>query len=250
MALSESGGHRRVPVLASGQEPEIPLTGGRITKGVVRVGDTVRRPVGPHTPFVHRLLRHLEDVGCDAAPKLLGTDGEGREILGFQHGETTADFQARDWSPAQITAAARLLRRLHDATAGAPIAGGEETVCHNDFSPLNVTFVDGLPVSAFDFDQAAPGPRARDLAYAAWLWLLGADITGPLRRQLALLRAFLDAYGLTGDHRHGFGRRVVARVEAELDMHQRAGRITAPGSWLHREIAWLREHADAVDHGS
>ncbi|MFF1916255.1 hypothetical protein ACFVYE_32640 [Streptomyces sp. NPDC058239] len=41
------------------QELEIPLTGGRITKGVVRVGDTVRRPVGPHSPFVHRLLRHL-----------------------------------------------------------------------------------------------------------------------------------------------------------------------------------------------
>ncbi|MEU7484740.1 hypothetical protein [Streptomyces sp. NPDC042319] len=47
---------------------------------------------------------------------------------------------ARRWSTAQITAAARLLRRLHDATAGMPVAGGEETVCHNDFSPLNVTF--------------------------------------------------------------------------------------------------------------
>ncbi|MGK5530433.1 phosphotransferase [Streptomyces sp. URMC 129] len=232
------------------QELEIPLTGGRITKGVVRVGDTVRRPVGPHSPFVHRLLRHLEDVGCDAAPRLLGTDAEGREILGFQHGETRTAFQARDWSPAQITAAARLLRRLHDATAGAPIAGGEETVCHNDFSPLNVTFVDGLPASAFDFDQAAPGPRTRDLAYAAWLWLLGADIAGPLDRQLALLRTFLGAYGLADEARRGFGGRIVARVEAERDFHDRAGRAVGPGTWLHHEIAWLREHADAIDRGA
>ncbi|MFF0001825.1 hypothetical protein ACFYRZ_46055, partial [Streptomyces avermitilis] len=74
------------------QELEIPLTGGRITEGVVRVGDAVRRPVGPHSPFVHRLLKHLEDVGFDAAPRLLGTDAKGREILDFQHGENRTDF--------------------------------------------------------------------------------------------------------------------------------------------------------------
>ncbi|MFJ1545242.1 phosphotransferase [Streptomyces sp. NPDC088246] len=229
------------------QELEIPLTGGRITKGVVRVGDTVRRPVGPHSPFVHQLLQHLEAVGSDAAPRLLGTDAKGREILSFQHGDVTTAFRARDWSTAQITAAAQLLRRLHDATAGTPIAGGEETVCHNDFSPLNVAFVDGLPVSAFDFDQAAPGPRTRDLAYAAWLWLLGADIAHPLDCQLALLRAFLDVYGFEDEYRRGFGGRIVARVEAERDMHDRAGRVTSPGSWLHLEITWLSEHADAID---
>jgi aminoglycoside phosphotransferase (APT) family kinase protein len=231
------------------QEPETPLTGGRITKGVVRVGNTVRRPVGSHSPFVHRLLRHLEDVGSDAAPRLLGIDAKGREILSFQHGEAPTAFRARDWSPAQITAAAQLLRRLHDATAGTPIAGGEETVCHNDFSPLNVAFIDGLPASAFDFDQAAPGPRTRDLAYAAWLWLLGAEIAGHLDRQLALLRTFLDEYGLEDAHRRGFGGRIVARVQAERDLHARAGRVARPGSWLHHEIVWLREHADAIDQG-
>ncbi|MFD0686708.1 phosphotransferase family protein [Actinomadura fibrosa] len=249
MGPSRSHGRGQVPVFVPAREPEIPLSGGRITEGVVRLGDTVRRPVGPHSAFVHRLLRHLEAVGCDAAPRLLGTDGKGREVLTFQHGETTTDFRARAWTPAQITAAARLLRKLHDATAGSPIAGGEETVCHNDFSPLNVTFVDGLPALAFDFDQAAPGPRARDLAYAAWLWLLGAEIAAPLHHQLSLVRTFLDAYGFDDDHRRDFGRRIVARVEAELAMHERAGRITAPGSWLHQEIAWLKEHADAIARG-
>ncbi|MET0133394.1 MAG: phosphotransferase [Kibdelosporangium sp.] len=231
------------------QEPEIPLPGGRITPGVVRVGDTVRRPVGPHSPFVHRLLRHMEDVGSGIAPRLLGMDGKGREILSFQHGETRTEFRSRDWSPAHITAAARLLRQLHDATAGTPIAGDQETVCHNDFSPLNVTFADGVPASVFDFDQAAPGPRTRDLAYASWLWLLGADIANPLAHQLALVRTFLDAYGLAQDRRKAFGGRIVARVEAERALHDRAGRITTPGSWLHNEIVWLRHHADAIDQG-
>ena len=231
------------------QEPEIPLIGGRITQGVVRVGNTVRRPVGPHSPFVHRLLRHLDDVGFDAAPRLLGIDAKGREILSFQQGEALTVFQARDWSPVQITAAAQLLCRLHDATAGTPIAGGEETVCHNDFSPLNVAFVDGLPVSAFDFDQAAPGPRTRDLAYAAWLWLLGVDSVSHFDHQLGLLCTFLDEYGLEDAHRRGFGGRIVARVEAERDFHARAGRVAGPGTWLHNEIIWLKEHADAIDRG-
>ncbi|MFD4669509.1 phosphotransferase [Lentzea sp. NPDC058450] len=222
---------------------EIPLTGGRITEGVVRVGDTVRRPLGPHSPFVHRLLRHLDDV--DAAPKLLGIDDRGREILSFQPGETRSDFRPRDWSRDQIAAAARLVRRLHDATAGTPLAQGEETVCHNDFSPLNVTFVDGLPSAAFDFDQAAPGPRARDLAYAAWLWLLGAEIVHDLDHQLGLVRVLLDEYGL--EDRRDFGQRVVARVEAERDFHARAGRVLGPGSWLAREIVWLRERAHTLD---
>jgi hypothetical protein len=30
---------------------KIPLTGGDVTEGVVRVGDTVRRPVGPHWAY-------------------------------------------------------------------------------------------------------------------------------------------------------------------------------------------------------
>jgi aminoglycoside phosphotransferase (APT) family kinase protein len=32
-------------------------------------------------------------------------------------------------------------------------------------------FRDGQPVALIDFDAAAPGSRAFDLGYAAWLWL-------------------------------------------------------------------------------
>jgi len=41
---------------------------------VVRIGDTVRRPVGPHSPLVHALLAHLESVGFEGAPRFLGID--------------------------------------------------------------------------------------------------------------------------------------------------------------------------------
>jgi hypothetical protein len=228
---------------------EVPLSGGMITSGVVRVGATVRRPTGEHSSFVHDLLLHFEASGVDGVPRYLGLDEHGREILTFVAGDTTTEFKERDWSLEQITAAARLLRRLHDATAGTTIAGGAEVVCHNDFTPMNVVFADGLPVGVFDFDQARPGERLRDLAYAAWIWLLGAAVDDRLERQLVLLRGFLDAYGVPADQLHGFGARIATRIDDERRMHDAAGRHIPPGSWLHQEIDWLRARADDIDRG-
>ncbi|MDP9299490.1 MAG: hypothetical protein M3P43_01105 [Actinomycetota bacterium] len=41
----------------------------------------------------------------------------------------------------QLTDAARLLRRYHEATAGSALAGNEEVVSHNDISPMNTVFL-------------------------------------------------------------------------------------------------------------
>ncbi len=66
---------------------EVPLSGGDVTEGVVRVGDTVRRPLKATSSAVHALLRHLEAAGFDAAPRVLGIDELGREVLSFVPGE-------------------------------------------------------------------------------------------------------------------------------------------------------------------
>ena len=65
-------------------EREVPLPGGVANRGrVVRIGDTVRRPLRAASPATHALLRHLEKVGFDGAPRLLGVDEQGREVLGY-----------------------------------------------------------------------------------------------------------------------------------------------------------------------
>ena len=72
---------------------EVALSGGRLTAGVVRVGGTVRRPTGPHSPFVHELLAHLEAVGFAGAPRLLGVDDQ--VILAWLQAEIeSAPFQS------------------------------------------------------------------------------------------------------------------------------------------------------------
>lgn len=172
---------------------EIPLTGGRSTHGVVRVGDTVRRPIRPNARFVHALLTHLEGIGFDGAPRFLGLDEQGREMLTFIEGHAPPDL---GWfTDEQLVAASRLIRRYHDATAGSSLASEGEIVCHNDLSPCNAVFVDGAPIALIDFDAAAPGPRLRDLAYAAWLWLdIGNDDIA-LPEQARRLHLFCEVYG-------------------------------------------------------
>ena len=56
--------------MIEGQD-EVPLRGGRVTAGVVRVGETVRRPPTANSDFVKRLLGHLASKGFDGAPRVL-----------------------------------------------------------------------------------------------------------------------------------------------------------------------------------
>lgn len=56
---------------------------------IVRDGTTVRRPAGPWTPAVHALLNHLQNVGFEHVPRVVGMDGE-FEIVTFLAGDTPA----------------------------------------------------------------------------------------------------------------------------------------------------------------
>ncbi|MEX0970148.1 MAG: aminoglycoside phosphotransferase family protein [Paracoccaceae bacterium] len=160
-------------------DPEIPLEGGNVNGGVVRIGNTVRRKTSPQSPLVHKLLLHLEAQGFTAAPRFLGHDEVGREILGYIPGRANACPETWEGNAAAI-AAVRMLRRYHDATTAlvgqrhagwaisSPDPARHEVICHNDFGPYNMIFDGAVPVAMIDFDLAGPGPRMRDLAYLAY----------------------------------------------------------------------------------
>lgn len=189
--------------------PEVPLLGGRLTAGVVRVGDTVRRPGSEVSGAVRDLLQHLRAVGFDGAPRYLGVDEDGRDVLEFLPGEVPAKI--RPLADAQVRAGARLLRRFHDATRGSSLAGDGEVVCHHDAGPNNAVFRDDLPVAFIDFDMVRPGDPLEDLGYMGWLWCISSKATAPdpmvQAHQLTLLA---ESYGLD------WGRRAHL-VDAILD---------------------------------
>jgi hypothetical protein len=60
-----------------------PLTGGRNTASVVRVGETVRRSRSAGSQFAARLLVYLNSIGYPYAPRYLGTDADGWDVLAY-----------------------------------------------------------------------------------------------------------------------------------------------------------------------
>lgn len=197
---------------SGGDEPGVLLPGGVANQGrVVRVGDTVRRPLRRTSAAGHALLRHLEAVGFSGAPRFLGIDAQNREVLSYIPGATVIPPYP-DWAFTDdaLVSVARLLREYHGAVAGfdptphtwpgsppEPFAG--ELVSHNDLNLDNVVFRDGRAVGLIDFDLASPGSRLWDVACAARLWapIRPDERIRDLRsgRSPERLRVLLEAYG-------------------------------------------------------
>jgi Phosphotransferase enzyme family len=229
---------------------EVPLAGGDVHVGndiVVRVGDTVRRPVGPYTPAVHALLRHFEAAGLEGVPRALGLDERGREILSFLEGASAlAPVPSADELVAELGA---FLRAMHDAQAGfrpdehapwqrmvgAPTAG--EVVCHNDLFWPNVVVDGDRLIGVIDWDLAAPGPRIHDLASAANFWVaLRPDDQCkawgvPTERRGDRLRALCDGYGLDRSARGKLLDAIQEKTAIGLATYRRWGRDERRPGW-------------------
>ena len=157
------------------------------TTRVVRIGQTVRRPAHRNTAAVQALLKHLEDAGFDGAPRPLGVDDEGREMVSFIHG-TVGHYPLRPFvlTESTLIRLGLLLRRFHDATMGFSLPGdvrwhnsqghNGQVVCHGDAGPYNTIFRDGAPVAFIDFERAAPGPRIWDIAFVIYRYAPLCDL--------------------------------------------------------------------------
>lgn len=216
---------------------EIPLSGGDMNV-VVRVGDTVRRPPEPQP--VRELLEWYEHVGFDGAPRFLGFDEQGREILTYIEGEPA--FAPVPSSDEVVAGIGRLLRRAHDAQDG--FAPASLVIGHCDLFWTNVIFRDGLPVALIDWELARPVTRTLEVALAATYWggvridrqLVEWGI--PLERRGERLRLLCDTYGLEPGER--------GRLLDELIEYRRSGRKprgTTPIEVIRENLRWTEEHA-------
>ena len=228
------------------EQEEEQLTGGLNAAEVVRIGDTVHRPVSSNGEFIHDVLLHLEEVGFKAAPKFKGIDKEGREVLTYMRGEVRFDVKDEEWSEPQLKDAIGLLKDFHDATAGSEVAGNQEVVCHNDFAPWNVVFVDDMPAAIIDFDDAEPGSRLKDLSYAAWCWLgLGSEVHDAAK-QSSRLRFLCDTYGV--EDRTTILQEISERQKEIRLKHAQAHR-SEQARGVEKDMVWLRVHAAKLSEG-
>jgi hypothetical protein len=255
---------------------EEPLLGGmHSTHAVVRVGDTVRRPLTEASGAVQALLLHLEKVGFDGAPRYLGRDREGRDILSYIDGQVPLPpYPAWSMTDHALVDLAHLLRRFHEATASFdctgisgwasdwadPLAG--RVICHNDLFPENVVFRDGRVIALIDFDMAAPGRPLWDVAIAAQEW---APLSAPDARRdhprhldrIARLRRFARAYGVEPDRASELVELIFAERQqalAHIRSEIAAGNQTWVDHWhetggeerAETDDAWLEQHRDAI----
>lgn len=218
-------------------EPEILLSGGNMSGAIFRVGDTVRRPANRWTPTVHRLLQHLDAMGFRGSPKVHGLDVKGREVLEFVDGTVVwpagTSFLGPDTALEEI---GLVMRDLHDRTAtfvrspedvwselGADPELQGEVICHNDIAPWNlVRTKDGW--TFIDWDGAAPGRRAWDLAWAVHtlvpLWPDSGFSHDATARRIV---AFLRGYGMASDQWADFLRLTVLRIETAANLIRSRG---------------------------
>jgi Phosphotransferase enzyme family len=188
---------------------EIFLSGGRITHGVVRVGNTVRRPRNAASSAVRSLLSHLEMKGFSAAPRYVGTDGQGRDIFTYIPG---AIGKWQFYPDETIRLAGRLLRTFHDATIGSNLLLGKPVMCHHDPGPNNCVFQGTRPIAFIDFDMIAPGERLEDLSYMAWSWCISAkESRQPVKTQARQVGLLATAYGIDGVERHALFESILER---------------------------------------
>ncbi|MFB4269887.1 aminoglycoside phosphotransferase family protein [Nonomuraea sp. GTA35] len=262
--------------------PEIPLAGGDVTEGVVRVGDTVRRTVGPNAPLVHALLRHLEEAGFAGAPRFLGVDAAGREVLSFVPGEV-AGRPRPPWiaDEGRLASVGRLVRAYHEAVAGFAVPDGVrpglgladppgtppeppypvELVGHMDYTPDNLVFRDGEAAALIDFDIARPVTRVDELYNAMLYWAPLGDPADadPLLREVDVprrCRILADAYGMPEIDRSRLVEVAVMRTRRSWFLMRRNAEELG-GGWarmweegvgdqIKRREAWLERHGAGI----
>ena len=224
------------------------LAGGNVADVVVRVGSTVRKPAGVASTAVEGLLRHFAEVGFSGAPRSLGRDELGRQVLEYVPGEMA--YGLAPLTVAELRRLGRLIHELHDAAHSfqppsvprwqvviAP--DREDLICHHDLAPWNL-IRDGDRWVFIDWDGAGPGSRLWDLAYAASTFVpfrAGGDpvMDGPR------LRALADGYGLDEHQRTAFPVLVGKHTRGMFDL-LRSASLTGEQPWARLYAEGHGEH--------
>jgi len=231
------------------------LYGGNVADSVVRVGETVRKPVTSATNSVEALLEYLFEAGFNGAPRTLGRDEKGRHVLEYVPGATQEPFS---YTSEELGRVGRLIREFHvSAKSFVPPEGAEwkvvirpdaeELICHHDLAPWNLVR-DGERWVFIDWDGSGPGSVLWDVAYAAQSFvplIRGGDPAVDALR----LRCFVDGYGLDRSQRERLPGLMVARTRAMYELGARAA-ITGEQPWarIHAEGEGSRHWREAAEY--
>lgn len=248
------------------------LPKGDVTEGVVRIGDTVRRPHHDGSIAIAHYLDHLEVAGFAGSPRYLGRDDTGRDVLTFLGGDV-ASASPEAWAADNelLASIADLLLELHRAAAGfdedeqlfprLPEDSGPTVVSHLDVTPQNVIVCGGRAVGLIDFDlsrRATPYLECRNTALHCVPLVDPVDVYPEWQGidQLGRLRLFIDRFGLALDLRQRYVADEVARADGTWRRMKDRAELLG-GGWrrmwdegvgdkIRRRQSWLRANAPDI----
>jgi len=199
----------------------------------------VRKQAGAATDGIDALLRHLDQVGFAGAPRSLGRDDLGRQVLEFIPGETA--YALPTLTTSELHRIGRLIRELHDATESfqpsqrpapqwqvAIPPDREDLICHHDLAPWNLVR-DGDRWVFIDWDGAGPGSRLWDLAYAAQSFI-PLNPGGAPHLEGPRLLALADGYDLNDQQRQAFPALIAGHTRGMYDL-LRESSLTGRQPW-------------------
>ncbi|MBL1241425.1 MAG: aminoglycoside phosphotransferase family protein [OCS116 cluster bacterium] len=211
------------------------LPGGREGK-IFKIGNLVSRPLNPWTPTIHAYLNHLHQQGIDFVPKPHSIDPQaGVEQVSFVEGEVcNYPLNAAFASETALISAAKLLRKLHDASIGFlnQLTGDEiwmlpkyepaEIICYADYAPYNVVVKNQHVVGIIDFDTCHPNSRIWDIAYAIYRWAPisrpdADDIFGTSEQHISRAKIFCNAYQMDAALRRHVVPIMIKRLQKMVD---------------------------------
>jgi hypothetical protein len=194
------------------------LKGGRIGK-IFKIGNDIVRPSNDWSKNVHSFLEFIIGLGCDFIPKPISINDE-NEVLSYVPGEVY-NYPLPEMLKTDeiIIEVAKLLSKYHRYSEKYmdKINGNEkwmlrarepmEVMCHGDFAPYNVTFIDDKPFGIIDFDTLHPGPKIWDVSYAVYRWAPLKNPKNPdsfktFEAQVKRTKIFLDVYGFNIEDRN------------------------------------------------
>jgi Phosphotransferase enzyme family len=236
----------------------------RVENGVVT------RPASAWSPTVHAFLRYLRGQGLTCVPEPIAIDGDVERLVAIE-GDSGGDGWAHQHSEAGLRSAVRLLRAVHDASAGwqpppdaifcAPEVepDADPVWCHGDVGPWNVVWQGDEAVGLIDWDFLHRGPRLDDVAYALRWFTPARDDEMALTwhhfptvpDRASRVRIFLETYGGLPpfDVAEAIATRMELTMAIELSLAeagvepQRTWVARGRQEWAAAETRWVREHA-------
>jgi len=120
-----------------------------------------------------------------------------------------------------------------------------QTVCHNDLSPCNFMFKNGLPYAVFDWDASEIDDPLNDIAYASWMWCDIGNAENMPDEVGKKIKVILDAYELCKEQRSSLVEKIHEQIQ-RVSKSLLADNYFEPSQWANNCDLWLSKYQNQI----